>query len=188
MSTAKEDNTGVINDDKNADAGNGEDYTGVINDDNTDAWNGENNTGVNNDDNTDARNVEDWYWDDIKQKWFDNNKVKPIRKNYMTNKQQQNWSLGMRRLWNTEKKKLMIEKISIKRDALNTVRNCPCTLCKCRTACTLIPYLLVSYAGVSKIVRRWGGHCRGFLSRGGRQCSSHAFISVSTVYTYKTTI
>jgi hypothetical protein len=63
-----------------------------------------------------------WSWDYKKNDWVAKKKNRKPRKKYLLNHMQRNWILGMRRLWKTAHKDLMIAKISIKRNELNTVR------------------------------------------------------------------
>jgi hypothetical protein len=63
-----------------------------------------------------------WSWDDKKNDWVAKKKNRKPRKKYLLNHMKNNWILGMRRLWKTAQKDLMIAKISIKRNELNTVR------------------------------------------------------------------
>jgi hypothetical protein len=62
-----------------------------------------------------------WFWDTKKNDWVAKKKISKPRRKYLKNHKQKNWILGMRRLWKTPQKDLLIEKISIRRNEMNTV-------------------------------------------------------------------
>jgi hypothetical protein len=66
-------------------------------------------------------NKDDWYWDEKFQTWVFTGSKRP-RKRDLTNKVERNWVLGMRRNWDTAKQAKLLEKITITREHLSTVR------------------------------------------------------------------
>jgi hypothetical protein len=64
---------------------------------------------------------DEWYWDQKFQTWVFTGSKKP-RKRDLTNKVERNWVLGMRRNWDTVKQAKLLEKITITREQLSTVR------------------------------------------------------------------
>ena len=64
---------------------------------------------------------DDWYWDQKFQTWVFTGSKKP-RKRDLTNKVERNWVLGMRHNWDTVKQAKLVEKITITREHLSTVR------------------------------------------------------------------
>ena len=95
-------------------------------------WN-DNETGTENNEDEDY-NMNEWYWDDTIGTWarwsekfqtWVYNETKRVRKKDLTNKMEKNWSMSMRRNFDTAKKDKMIAKITIKRDAIHTVRLLP---------------------------------------------------------------
>jgi hypothetical protein len=64
---------------------------------------------------------DDWYWDQKFQTWVFTGSRKP-RKRDLTNKVARNWLLGMRRNWDTVKMTKLLEKITITREHISTVR------------------------------------------------------------------
>ncbi len=77
-------------------------------------------TNVATDEGVDVTN-DDWYWDQKFQTWVFTGSRKP-RKRDLTNKVARNWVLGMRRNWDTVKMTKLLEKITITREHISTVR------------------------------------------------------------------
>ncbi len=66
-------------------------------------------------------NPDEWYWDAKYRTWVFTGS-KRIRKKDLSNKMEKNWTLGMRRNSDSVKKDKVVEKITIKRDNVSTVR------------------------------------------------------------------
>ena len=66
-------------------------------------------------------NDDNWYWDEKFHTWVFTGSKRP-RKRDLTNKVERNWILGMRRNWDTDKSAKLLEKITITREHLSTVR------------------------------------------------------------------
>ena len=66
-------------------------------------------------------NDDEWYWDQKYMTWVFTGS-KRARKRDLTNKAERNWVLGMRRNANTEKQAKLVEKITITREHLSSVR------------------------------------------------------------------
>jgi hypothetical protein len=77
---------------------------------------------INNDWNGETWDDEDYYWDEEYESWV-YMPQKRVRRRDLTNKKEKIWKLAMRRNWDTKKNATMMEKITIKRDELDTVTN-----------------------------------------------------------------
>ena len=77
---------------------------------------------IDNEWNGETRNDDDYYWDEEYGSWV-YMPQKRVRRRDLTNKKEKIWKLAMRRNWDTNKNAKMMEKITIKRDKLDTVTN-----------------------------------------------------------------
>jgi hypothetical protein len=77
---------------------------------------------IDNEWNGETRNDDDYYWDEEYGSWV-YMPQKRARRRDLTNKKEKIWKLAMRRNWDTNKNAKMMEKITIKRDELDTVTN-----------------------------------------------------------------
>jgi hypothetical protein len=77
---------------------------------------------IHNDWNGETWDDEDYYWDEEYESWV-YMPQKRVRRRDLTNKKEKIWKLAMRRNWETKKTAKMMEKITIKRDELDTVTN-----------------------------------------------------------------
>ncbi len=80
-------------------------------------------------------NNDEWYWGQKFQTWVFTGSKKPRRRD-LTNKVEKNWVLGMRRNWDTVKQAKLLEKITITREHLSTVRT------RFFTMKTFVPFVL----------------------------------------------
>jgi hypothetical protein len=110
-----------------------------------------------------AAKHDNYVWNDAYDTW-EYKAPKRVRNKSMSNKQQSNWVLGMRRNWENQNQAERIAKIKIKRDKINMVTMLHCA-CKHASLylCIIVQLLVSCVAGVPQIVRGWGVHCRRFF-------------------------